>query len=171
MKTYQNRKQQFGAIAGAGLILVSLFAVSFQSLTFAQESTQTTNDRDKKTQAKSMCPMMAGLNGIRLTSDSPPLLMARADELKLTEKQKQELKSIAEEAQRKAAKILTAEQQSILGESTNEAMSMMEIAMMRSKDMRNESGMCPMCKRKMEGMRKMKMMKGKKSGGEESTSN
>ena len=118
-----------------------------------------------------MCPMMAGLNGIRLTSDSPPLLMARADELKLTEKQKQELKSIAEEAQRKAAKILTAEQQSILGESTNEAMSMMEIAMMRSKDMRNESGMCPMCKRKMEGMRKMKMMKGKKSGGEESTSN
>ena len=44
MKTYQNRKQQFGAIAGAGLILVSLFAVSFQSLTFAQESTQTTND-------------------------------------------------------------------------------------------------------------------------------
>lgn len=172
MKAHQNRKRQFGAIAVAGVILAAVLAVSLQSLTFAQESTQATNDRDKETQSKPMCPMMAGLKGIKLTADSPPFLMAQAEELELTEQQKQELKRIAEEAQRKASNVLTAEQQSMLGESPDKAMSMMEVAMMRSKDMKDDkSGMCPMCKKKMEGMMKMKMMKGQKSGGVDSTSN
>ena len=110
-----------------------------------------------------MCPMMVGLQGIKLTADSPPLLMARADELKLTEEQKQELKSIAEEAQRKATKLLTADQKSMIGKSPGKAMSMMEIAMMRSKGMKGEKSgdMCPMCMEKMEGMKKKMMMKGK----------
>jgi len=171
MKNSQNSKRQTGAIAGAGVVFAALLALSLQSLAFAQESTQETNDRDKEAESKSMCPMMAGLKGIKLTADSPPLLLARADELKLTEQQKQELKSIAEEAQRKATNVLTADQKSLLGESPEKGMGMMEIAMMRSKGMKDDkSGMCPMCKKKMEGVMKMKMMKDKKSGGEDSAS-
>ena len=113
--------------------------------------------------------MMAGMKGIKLTAASPPLLLARADELKLTDDQKQELKSIAEEAQRKATMALTTQQQSMLGESPDKAMSMMDVVMMRSKQMKDDKsdGMCPMCKKKMKGMKKM--MKGKKSGREKSS--
>ncbi|WP_430453368.1 hypothetical protein [Rhodopirellula europaea] len=163
MKNSQNSKRQIGAIAGAGVVFAALLAVSLQSLAFAQESTLETNDRDKEAESKPMCPMMAGLKGIKLTADSPPLLMARADELKLTEEQKQELKSIAEEAQRKAAKLLTADQKSMIDKSPDKAMSMMEIAMMRSKGMKGDKSgdMCPMCMKKMEGMKKKMMMKGK----------
>ncbi len=163
MKNSQNSKRQIGAIAGAGVVFAALLAVSLQSLAVAQESTRETNDRDKEAESKPMCPMMAGLKGIKLTADSPPLLMARADELKLTEEQKQELKSIAEEAQRKAAKLLTADQKSMIGKSPDKAMSMMEIAMMRSKGMKGDKSgdMCPMCMKKMEGMKKKMMMKGK----------
>lgn len=171
MKVDQKRNRVFGSTAGAGVILASLLATSFQSIAFAQDSLQTTNGIDKKTDSKPMCPMMAGMKGLKLTADSPPLLLARAGELKLTDEQKQELKSIAEEAQRKATMVLTAEQQSMLGESPAKAMSMMEVAMMRSKDMRGDKsdGMCPMCKKKMEGM--MKEKRGKKSDGGESSRN
>jgi hypothetical protein len=163
MKNSHKGKRQFGVIAGAGVIFAAMLAISLQSMTFAQESTQATNDRDNKSESKPMCPMMVGLQGIKLTADSPPLLMARADELKLTEEQKQELKSIAEEAQRKATKLLTADQKSMIGKSPGKAMSMMEIAMMRSKGMKGEKSgdMCPMCMEKMEGMKKKMMMKGK----------
>ncbi|QEG41248.1 hypothetical protein [Roseimaritima ulvae] len=172
MKKSQNSKRQIGAIAGAGVVFAALLALSLQSLAFAQESTQETNDRGNETESKPMCPMMAGLKGIKLTADSPPLLMAQADELKLTEEQKQELKSIAEEAQRKAADVLTADQKSMIGKSPDRAMSMMEIAMMRSKGVKGDKSgdMCPMCMKKMDGMKKM-MMDRKKNGGRETTSN
>lgn len=167
MKTHQNKNRFLGPITGAGAILALLIAISLQSLTcaFAQDLSPATNDVDKNTESKPMCPMMAGMKGIKLTADSPPLLMARADELKLTDEQKQELKSIAEEAQRKSTKVLTAQQQSMLGESPGKAMSMMEVAMMRFKDVNDDKsdGMCPMCKKKMD-----EMMKVKKRNGDES---
>lgn len=163
MKVHHNRKRKFEAIVGAGVIFAMAFAISLNSLTFAQESSEAKAKSNKRTESESMCPMMAGLKAIKLTAGSPPLLIARADELKLTKQQKQELKSIAEEAQRKAAKVLTAEQKSMLGESPEKAMTMMEIVMMRTKNLRDvkSGGMCPMCMKKMEGM-----MKGKKNAGE-----
>ncbi|MFH1301361.1 MAG: hypothetical protein ABIK07_09895 [Planctomycetota bacterium] len=168
MKTHQNRNRNFEAIVGAGVILAMSLAISLQSLTFAQESSQAKTNSDKETESESMCPMMAGLKTIKLTASSPPLLIARADELKLTKKQKQKLKLIAEEAQRKATKLLTAEQESMLGESPDKTMTMMEVAMMRTKNMRDakSGGMCPMCMKKMEGM-----MKGKKNDSEDSKPN
>lgn len=171
MNINQNRNRYFAAITGAGVLLASLLATSFQSTTFAQESSRTTDDIDKKTDSKPMCPMMAGMKGIKLTAASPPLLLARADELKLTDDQKQELKSIAEEARRKATMALTTQQRSMLGESPDKAMSMMDVVMMRSKQMKDDKsdGMCPMCKKKMKGMKKM--MKGKKSGRGKSSPN
>ena len=167
MKTHQNENQFLGLITGAGVILALLITISLQSLpgALAQDSSQTTNDIDKKTESMPMCPMMAGMKGIKLTADSPPLLMARADELQLTDVQKQELKSIAEEAQRKATKVLTKQQQSMLGESPGKVMSMMEVAMMRFKDMNDDKsdGMCPMCKKKMDEMMKVEKSDGDKS--------
>lgn len=163
MKSDQNRNRYLGAIGGTELLFASVLAILLPSLTFAQESSQTTNEIDNQADAKPMCPMMAGMKGITLTADSPPLLLARADDLKLTDEQKHQLKSIAVEAQRKATMVLTAQQQSMLGESPDKAMSMMEVAMMRAKDMKDEKsgGMCPMCKKNMEEM--MKMMKDKKN--------
>ncbi len=174
MKTHQNKNRFLGPVTGAGVILALLLTVSPQSLTsaFAQDASQTTNDIDKNSESEPMCPMMAGMKGIKLTADSPPLLMARADELKLTDEQKQKLKSIAEEAQRKSTKVLTAQQQSMLGESPGKAMSMMEVAMMRSKGMKDDKsdGMCPMCQKKMAEMKKIKMLNGKKNDGGKSKS-
>ena len=160
MKSYRNKPRTPIALGAAGVALASLVAFSVQSMTFAQ----TTGESNKEMSSKSMCPMMTGLKGIKLTADSPPLLMARADELKLTEQQKRELKSIAEEAQRKATQVLTSEQKSSLGDAPHKPMSMMEIAMMRSSNMHDEKSgeMCPMCKKKMDEMMKGKMMKHKK---------
>ena len=160
MKGHHNKPRNPLALAVTGVALASLVAFSIQSMTFAQ----TTGESDNETSSKSMCPMMTGLTGIKLTADSPPLLMARADELNLTEQQKQQLKRIAEEAQSKATKVLTSEQRSILGDSPDKPMSMMEIAMMRSQKMHGETSgeMCPMCKKNMDEMMKRKMMKHKK---------
>ncbi|HBL42787.1 hypothetical protein [Gimesia sp.] len=166
MKTYQNRNRNFEAIVGAGVILAMALAISLQSLTFAQESAKAKSDKEMG--SESMCPMMAGLKAIMLSAGSPPLLIPRADELKLTKQQKQELKSIAEEAQRKATKVLTEEQESMLGEPPDKAMTMMEVVMIQTKNMRDakSGGMCPMCMEKIEGMRK-----GRKNDREDSTPN
>ncbi|EMI17595.1 secreted protein [Rhodopirellula maiorica SM1] len=161
MKSYRNKPRSLIAYGAVGVALASIVAFSVQSITFAQ----TTGESHKAMSSKSMCPMMTGLKGIKLTADSPPLLMARADELKLTEQQKRELKSIAEEAQRKATKVLTSDQQSRLGDAPHKPMSMMEIAMMRSSNMDDEKSgeMCPMCKKKMDEMMEGKMMKRNKN--------
>ena len=102
------------------------------------------------------CPMKAGLEGIKLHADAPPLLMARVEELNLTESQQTQLAAIGMEAREKAQRILTNQQREQIGDST-EPMSMMEVAMMRVKKMDEDSSkkMCPMC---------MKMMKEKMDG-------
>lgn len=157
MKNKTLFRSRFSLGASVAVILLTVVAVSLQSPVLAQDKAKTSGHSDKKISME--CPMMTGLEGIKLTTDSPPLLMARADELQLTDEQKQKLKAIAQQAQRQAAEVLTPEQRSMLGESDGKAMSMMEIAMMRSQKM-HEGGsdmMCPMCKKKM----KEKMMQEK----------
>ena len=162
MKTNTIFRSRFSICAGAGGILLSLLAVSLQSPALGQNNSKAGGQNDKKMSME--CPMMTGLKGISLTADSPPLLMARASELKLTDEQQQKLRAITQEARSKAAEVLTEDQRSMLGKSSGKAMSMMEIAMMRAKKMDDsESGMmCPMCKKKMEGMMKGKMKKNTK---------
>lgn len=148
---------------GVGTILLSLLTVSPHSLALAQDDAKTNERSDKKMPME--CPMMTGLKGIKLTADSPPLLMARAEELKLTDEQLQKLKAIAQNAQRQATDVLTTDQRSMLGDSSGKAMTMMEIAMMRSQKVGDGESdmMCPMCKQKMEGMKKTMMKKMKES--------
>lgn len=154
MNHQHSRTRVWGTVAGAGVVFAGILAFSVNSLTFAQnqKAAQTTQHNQKEDSSQPMCPMMAGLKGIKLAPTSPPLLMARAEELKLTDQQQQELKSIAKEAQRKATEVLNAEQQSALGESPDTALSMNEVAMMRSEKMQDgKSGnMCPMCRKMME---------------------
>lgn len=149
--------------AAVGVILLTLLAVSQSSSALAQDKSKPSGQDDKKMSME--CPMITGLEGIKLTADSPPLLLANADELQLTEEQQQKLKMIALEAQRKAAEVLTADQRSRLGESSGKAISMMEIAMMRAKKSGGDASemMCPMCKEKMDGMKEMMMKKRKES--------
>ncbi|WP_345327537.1 hypothetical protein [Novipirellula rosea] len=158
MNTKTTFRSRLSVGAGVGIVLVALLAVSRQSPVQAQDDSKASGQNDKMSME---CPMMTGLKGIKLTADSPPLLMARAEELELTDEQQQKLKAIAQEAQRQATEVLTADQRSMIGESSGKAMSMMEIAMMRSKKMDGGESdmMCPMCKQKMEGMMKGKMMK------------
>lgn len=153
MNTKTTFRSRLRVGAGVGLVLLALLAVSRPSPAQAQVDSKASSQDGKMSME---CPMMTGLKGIKLTADSPPLLMARAEELKLTDEQQQKLKAIAQEAQRQATEVLTADQRSMIGESSGKPMSMMEIAMMRSKKMDDgESGkMCPMCKQKMEGMMK-----------------
>ncbi len=153
-------------IGAAALIAVW----SLQSVTYAQQ----TQEREKTQQEKGSgskgsgtkgddskmamsCPMMAGLKGIKLHADAPPLLLARTEELKLTDEQQLELAVIGKEAREKAQAVLTADQKNMLGDST-EAMSMMEVAMMRAKKMdQDDSKMCPKCMKMMQ--KKMDKMK------------
>ena len=155
---------QLRLIVGAtvGVTLLSLLAISQSSSALAQDKSNS-GQADKKMSME--CPMMTGLEGIKLTADSPPLLMANARELQLTDEQQQKLKMIAKEAQRKAGEVLTGDQRSKLGEASGKAMSMMEIAMMRAKKSGGAASemMCPMCKEKMDGMKGMMMKKMKES--------
>ncbi len=159
MKNKRIFRSQVSVGAGVGAILFGLLAFSLQAPVEAQDDSPADSHNDKKMSME--CPMMSGLEGIKLTADSPPLLMAGADELNLTGEQQQKLKAIAQEAQRKATEVLTEDQRSMLGELSGKAMSMMEIAMMRSTKMGDGDSdmMCPMCKKKMDGMMKGKMMK------------
>lgn len=140
--------------------LIALLAAGYlvQTRAVAQNGQEPATAQQDAEKADSMnCPMMTSLQGIKLHADSPPLLVANAETMKLTADQKQELQKIAEEARRKARKVLTAEQRQQLGEETDEAMPIMQVAMMRAQeknpDKQGSKKMCPMC---------TKMMKEKK---------
>ena len=154
MKRNENPKRRTAAFAGTGALLVAVSMFSNQSATSAQDALQAELENDRKSAMMSNCPMMTGLKGIKLVAESPPLLLARKEELKLTEEQTKELDSIAEEAQGKAIAVLTDKQREILGDSAGKPMSMMEIAMMRAKASKSKTteGMCPMCQQKMDKM-------------------
>lgn len=109
-------------------------------------------ERPQQSGDRMMCPMMAGLRGVELHADSPALLAARADELNLTDEQKQQLRDIAKRAREQAREVLDAEQKQQLAEAPEGPLSPMQIARMRMKSGtgdQEKGQMCPMCMRMM----------------------
>lgn len=106
------------------------------------------------------CPMMAGLKDIEMFADSPALLLARAEELNLSDAQRLELEQIEQAARQEAREVFNARQQEKLKDAPDERLPVMELSRMRMKDMKGEGkmeGMCPMCMRMMrERMQKQK---------------
>ena len=101
------------------------------------------------------CPMMAGLQGVELHSDSPVLLLAQADELQLSEEQQRQLRQLVETNRRQAQAILNAQQREQLADAPEGPLTPMQIAMMRMKGNaagqteQQEGQMCPMCMKMM----------------------
>lgn len=113
----------------------------------------------KKGERMMMCPMMESLDGLALHADSPALLLARAEELKLTKDQRQRLEQAVESARRQARQVLTAEQRKELEDAPEGPLTMMDLCMLRMKEMKGKPKgkemMCPMCERMMK-MREQK---------------
>ncbi|QDT16586.1 hypothetical protein CA12_26920 [Alienimonas californiensis] len=145
-------------LAAAGL---AFSGAALSPVTAAHGQGQAKQDGSSSPQ-KMMCPMMAGLKGVELHADSPPLLLAQADELGLSEDQRNSLREIAEAARKQAREALTAEQREELGKMPEGPLSPMQIAKQRMRDGKEtaeEKPMCPMC---------MKMMRKKAAGDEDS---
>lgn len=141
----------------AGIVLLALLAARAQ---FALNAREPSPKTDQTAKPKMQCPMMAGMKGMKVFADGPAVLLSRAGELRLTNKQKQQLADIREKARQRARNVLTAEQQKMLKGTPRGPLSMMDLAMMRMKTMKKPHGMmCPMCMK----MMKMKLMKEKKT--------
>ncbi len=146
------------------LLLVGVLAAGYglQALVYAQDSQKGEDAPEKpKAEMQMMCPMMTALKGVELYADTPALLTAQAEKLKLTDEQKKQLKEIAKSAQEEARKVLTAEQRQALEKLPQGPLSMMQIAKMQMKDKKDggdEKMMCPMC---------MKMMQKKSEEGQD----
>ena len=146
------RKRHFLSLALLATLLVAGSGLLTFSVAAAQKDAADSQEGESK--MGMMCPMMAGMKDLKLHADSPPLLAARAETLKLTEDQQQELDAIAQEARSQAQEVLTEQQREQLGDASK-ALSMMEIAKLRMKEKKSSDSsenMCPMC---------MKMMKEK----------
>ncbi|GEM_PF-3716019 len=118
------------------------------------ESAQTDSDPSMQ------CPMMMGLKGIQLAPDSPPLLLAEAQQWNLTAQQQQRLKQIANEARQKARQVLSEDQLEKLAGKPNQAMPLPQIAKQRMQDTKKASQdskpRCPMCQKMMQKMQSSK---------------
>ena len=139
------------------LMFASLAAVAaFRSGAGAQEDPPQVQERKKaqpgpdRADMMMQCPMMAGLEGIDLFADSPAVLQAQKDDLKLTEQPIEQLQQIEQTARRQARELLTEQQQEKLQNSPKAPLSMMELCMMRMpKTGKQPEQMCPMCMRMM----------------------
>lgn len=143
-------------VVGAGTMAYALFATAQ-----GQEAERQADGKAESQERQPMmqCPMMAGLKNIEMFPNSPALLLARAEELNLSDEQRQELEEIEQAARQKAHQVLDAEQQEKFKDAPDERQSMMELSQMQMKGMGGEGkmeGMCPMC---------MKMMGEKMMGG------
>lgn len=121
------------------------------------------NQKKKKGKMAMKCPMMAGMKGVDLYADSPEVLLARAEHLELSKKQKARLEKIATAARRRARRVLTEEQRKEIKNAPHGPLSMMEITKLRMKDKGHEKEkghMCPMCMKMMHKM--MEKKKGRK---------
>jgi len=132
------------------------------------DQSQTTDKAESKDKSGMMqCPMMAAMKDIQLFADSPPVLLGQAQNLELTEKQKQQIQAIGESARKQALGVLNAKQREQLADSPEGPLSMMALAKLQKKgasDEEKSEGMCPMC------MKMMRMkMKGKSSTENDST--
>lgn len=112
-------------------------------------------DHEAGKSAKPMmqCPMMAGMSGIKMSADSPMLLLSQAEELGLSEEQQKKLDEIANAARQQARKLLTPEQQEKLKGFPEGSLTMMDLCKMRMKKMmaekKQDGMMCPMCMKMM----------------------
>ena len=140
------------------LAFASLTAVAaFRSGAGAQEeipprAQKRGNARPERDRADMMmqCPMMSGLKGIDLFADSPTVLQAQKEDLKLTEQQIEQLQQIEQTARRQARELLTEQQREQLQDSPKGPLSMMELSVMRMpKTGKAPEQMCPMCMRMM----------------------
>lgn len=159
METYSTVMSRMRLGLGATLLALAIFiAHAIQSHTLAQEDraayqAEGQSKAAEKEEAGMSCPMMAAMKGIKLRPHSPQLLIAKADELNLTDAQQRELSEIAKSASDRARDVLTAEQREELGQPAEQPMSVMEIAKTRMKDKMIGEGrqqMCPMCMKMMQ---------------------
>ena len=108
------------------------------------------------------CPMMAGVGDLRLHADSPAMLLARAKELGLTDKQVEELKKVQESARKRAREVLTNKQRGETKGDPPGPLSVPELSRMqaaRAKDKDGKEMMCPMCMKMMQKMKQGKESK------------
>lgn len=117
----------------------------------------------KKGKPTMQCPMMAGLKGFDLFADSPEVLRSRAEALRLSGEQIEQLKEIEESARLKAREVLTREQRGQWTKAPEGRVSIMELSQMRAiKMQKNGDGtMCPMCMRMMQKMKQQRDQSGK----------
>lgn len=145
----------------AGIVLLTLAMTAFPLPLNAKAPAQKAG---KPAKPQMQCPMMAGMKGMKFFADSPAVLLSRAEELGLTDKQKKRLERIQEKARRKAHEVLTAEQQKTLKDAPKGRLSMMDLAMTRMKTMmagkKPHGMMCPTCMKMM--MQKMQSRKKQK---------
>lgn len=145
------------------ILWVLACVIPLAAVALAQASQNADEPAEKaKTPDMMQCPMMACMKGMEMYADSPAVLLSQAEELELSDEQKEQLEEIEQSARQQARAVLTAEQQEQVSESPKGLLSMKDLCMMRMKNMTGRGGqkhmMCPMC---------MKMMKKKASSGQD----
>lgn len=157
-------------------VIVSLAAVcALRPAASAQEATPGGDEKAAMKKGGPMmmtCPMMACLGNIKLHADCPAMLLAKTEDLKLTDAQKQQLHDIEESARKQARAVLTADQRGKLKDAPEGLMSMMQVCMMQHRAMMmggkgkmmggKQGQMCPNCMK----MMNQRMMHGKMGHGQ-----
>ena len=144
----------------AGAILFAAAAAQEQDAPNARNQRQDRGQRERpQAEVQMQCPMIAGLKGVELFADSPPVLLAQAEKLELTDDQVQQLERIEESTRQQVRRLLSEEQRQQLQEAPKDRLSMMELCMLRMQDMPaaqdGQAGpMCPMCKQMMDKMKR-----------------
>ena len=100
--------------------------------------------------------MMQAMNSVSLHAGSPDVLVARAEQRKLSEQQKEKLRAISQRARNQARKVLNDAQQEQLEADESDYLTPMDLVKLVGKESNQgtESGekkmMCPMCQKMME---------------------
>ncbi len=140
-----SRLNWVSAFAAAGIVV------------FGTLGYQAAGQSDAKQAEKPMmqCPMMQTMKSIDLHASSPDVLIARAEQLNLSEKQHEKLRAISENARKQALELLNEAQQQQLQAGKSGPLTPMELVKLVAKEDKRgaESGekkMCPMCQKMME---------------------
>lgn len=133
----------------AVLTLLVLAALVLLRPGWAQEQDRREDKQADSQPMQMQCPMMAGLKGINLFADSPAVLLAKAEELKLTDEQLEGLEQIQMSARQQARELLTRRQQEHLKDGPEGPLSLMQLSMQGMKGGNKSEQMCPMCMKMM----------------------
>ena len=142
-----NRLNWFSTFAAVGTLVVG-------SLSFQAAAQQTAGEQAEKPMMQ--CPMMQAMKSIDLHASSPDVLIARAEQLNLSEKQQTKLRAISEKARKQARKVLNEAQQKQLDAGESGPLTPMELVKLVAKDHKqstqsSEKKMtCPMCQKMMD---------------------